>query len=1246
MTEEEKSGIVHEVIETIKGQSQDIAELPVSDNIEDFTTLPAVGRDGRLKKFRVTDLRSEFAGSSNIELVQETGQSEDKAMSQKATTAAITKATTTNDGKNLQEVYEATKSLTRTGQPSATIDIAQELGEAADKPISQKAVSAVIAEIEKKARDNAEAIASMSASGGVPIAQEAGDSATSVMSQAAVTKALKNVKATTEDGKSLEDVYGIVKGLSENSTDASALREGLLEEVFKVAESAVTINKSSEGLYLSLNKAVTENGVLVDNSGTQVLLVRVAEGDNIQFSSSGFAKRYGYAFYTSESEDSYISGTFKTDTYNTVAGGKVSIPNGAKYMRLTWAIAGYDSQNILTYKPVERVKQLVTKRMQEDVSALKRENDAINDKLTKNSEQLSVDPKENIALVPSLACEIAYAGNVGEVMKRQYMSRNDSYVGIALQVVAGEKYIASGVVTYILSTSEYRVLEKKDNVVADNLLIEIPADAENLFIHFKKSEAYSLYKPAERSLKGIVTDLVKSDNDTKTVDLSTVQFIQGYSIYDRSWRKQNSSYVVDVSDYSEVEIITGFNGVAYALLQSVDYNNSTLFATGEGRSKNIPANTTQTILFPYDANFLVLTSKDGMSNTLPLKITLRKVDKVKYPNEVSYKDCGDVLVFGSSITEAALAPTSWAWIERLNDMIDAGLINLGRSGSSLQHNITTLLCNSSKVYSVGNVRQDTAFPLLMRTPFVMWNNDANGTPIGKKYTELLEKAYYATKAFGAKMLIGGEPWPDGALGNWNSRDYAKRAFLAAHKDVAGVVMSNYVKSHFIYEGYKGFSDTTFHPGFRLQTAMMCSYDFLKLLPLAKSVKMYKVRPTYYDGNPTLEQLTYDSTEERVKYFYAIGCGSQKGGNEGIGLSTAHADNSDFYSGEGLFDVPNGVNSQYGLCEIGELKKGRSVPFKNWALTEFILDKVLIGQGTFEITSDVKPTAVYVAVTLGGKSDAAHLTSWKQVSFDYIDGVVKSKIGADEDDSLDNLQGTHTSRYIQLYDKVRILVKFDGNANLSKPRFYDYDGETKQVDTRLSTYKPRLNGAELNDKTSVESGWELTDATIEQFPEAIRSYPKRWTKNETNTHIELPSATSKMEKTIAIPRGTSKVAVKVECCVFPKIATTRPFNGQDYVFPSGRKANYGALTESEKAKYINTDSPTIKEYDYVCQDLVLTVNEYHVQKQPVQVGWQELYFEVDLNGDEESLALAISKEVSWANSELPMLVYNVSIQKVR
>lgn len=57
MTEEEKSGIVHDVIETIKGQSQDITELPVSDNIEDFSSLPVVAQDGTLKKMSVTMLK-------------------------------------------------------------------------------------------------------------------------------------------------------------------------------------------------------------------------------------------------------------------------------------------------------------------------------------------------------------------------------------------------------------------------------------------------------------------------------------------------------------------------------------------------------------------------------------------------------------------------------------------------------------------------------------------------------------------------------------------------------------------------------------------------------------------------------------------------------------------------------------------------------------------------------------------------------------------------------------------------------------------------------------------------------------------------------------------------------------------------------------------------------------------------------------------------------------------------------------
>lgn len=271
MTEEEKSGIVHEVIETIKGQSQYIAELPLSDNIEDFTTLPAVGKDGRLKKFRVTDLRSEFAGGGSVELVQETGQSEDKAMSQKATTAAIAAATTTNDGKNLQEVYEVSKeAATRASQAQSTIEVVQERGDATDKPMSQKAVSDALAKIEKKAEDNATAITSISASGGVPIAQEAGDSATKVMSQAAVTEYVNNNKK--------KKTYTKVKELQTNK-----------EEVFDVSltqgsKIRLTVRGSNsvnlEIIYSDSVRHTIANGSITDPSVYEFVL----EKDMLQIS--------------------------------------------------------------------------------------------------------------------------------------------------------------------------------------------------------------------------------------------------------------------------------------------------------------------------------------------------------------------------------------------------------------------------------------------------------------------------------------------------------------------------------------------------------------------------------------------------------------------------------------------------------------------------------------------------------------------------------------------------------------------------------------------------------------------------------------------------------------------------------------------------------------------------------------------------------------------------------------------------
>ena len=76
------------------------------------------------------------------------------------------------------------------------------------------------------------------------IAQELGDSATSVMSQAAVTKALKNVKATTDDGKTLEDVYQIAK---EDAIFGKERFNGTID-VFNSGKYEITTNNGWLGL--------------------------------------------------------------------------------------------------------------------------------------------------------------------------------------------------------------------------------------------------------------------------------------------------------------------------------------------------------------------------------------------------------------------------------------------------------------------------------------------------------------------------------------------------------------------------------------------------------------------------------------------------------------------------------------------------------------------------------------------------------------------------------------------------------------------------------------------------------------------------------------------------------------------------------------------------------------------------------------------------------------------------------------
>lgn len=84
MTEEEKKEIVDAVIARINANTQAVEDLPTSDNLSDFTTLPVLGSDGSMKKLRADRLKGErgaamtFAQLTESEKAQLKGEKGDK----------------------------------------------------------------------------------------------------------------------------------------------------------------------------------------------------------------------------------------------------------------------------------------------------------------------------------------------------------------------------------------------------------------------------------------------------------------------------------------------------------------------------------------------------------------------------------------------------------------------------------------------------------------------------------------------------------------------------------------------------------------------------------------------------------------------------------------------------------------------------------------------------------------------------------------------------------------------------------------------------------------------------------------------------------------------------------------------------------------------------------------------------------------------------------------------------------------
>ena len=136
----------------------------------------------------------------------------------------------------------------------------------------------------------------------LPIAQELGESATSVMSQAAVTKALKGTRITTDDGKSLQEVYDIARRAKQMiRLDASLISGG----------------------YIKTNGTTTDYSVINDRVYSYVVK-DVVEGDT--FLIQGKSGSVGTLFAFVDASGNILS---RSDVSNSVKNYEAVAPQGA-----------------------------------------------------------------------------------------------------------------------------------------------------------------------------------------------------------------------------------------------------------------------------------------------------------------------------------------------------------------------------------------------------------------------------------------------------------------------------------------------------------------------------------------------------------------------------------------------------------------------------------------------------------------------------------------------------------------------------------------------------------------------------------------------------------------------------------------------------------------------------------------------------------------------------------------------------
>ena len=542
-------------------------------------------------------------------------------------------------------------------------------------------------------------------------------------------------------------------------------------------------------------------------------------------------------------------------------------------------------------------------------------------------------------------------------------------------------------------------------------------------------------------------------------------------------------------------------------------------------------------------------------------------------NVTSYKNTDFVLVFGSSLTDHSMSMRGHSWCEKINDIVDIPISNHAQSGSTLAGNLGMLL----------NVTDD------LRPSYVWWNNEANGTKVGKEALPHLIASKEICDSINAKMILGGE---NGTANGGISLKDVDKTYEQFAKDNCLIHSELRREIPNVGATYRGF-DSGVHQGYRNQACFFKHVEVFNSLQIRKSVKVFIVRPK--SANKDVSELCYDNNYQRLLNFRAASSGT-KGSR-----TSSQIDNLDNNS----YAISGGTDDGSKVFEIDNIVLGKEIVCSKKAVVEFITDTIGLTKGDFMTTCNVKPTNIYVAKVRSTSRvyDGSVRSVWEKLDFEFNENTVIVRLGRKNAD-------------VQLYDKLRFLIECEGAFNLSKPIFKGYDGASKNV---VKSYKQRQYGVELNDNTLMTDGWTLNGATIEAAPNIIGLYKAG------TSHIKLGSKGNSVAKNIAIPKGTRRVAIRIVAQRFLPIATNR----------------FDSNADVQNSGYV-TSTPIIEAYDNDTSLMGILINNAAYSERLIHQGWYTDYIEYDTETTDESIKIELT---NISDDVVPLFIYSVSVQKI-